>query len=377
MVYISRVQRLIQGFLEHKREFGSLSEKAVYENLEWEPSGLLDRLFRKRCVCFLNNNDIWKLRDGTNGAGGFEDVGCDGKQTRPLVIFDVLSYDEIAINALLGFSSFSKFFNRGGRSNEGIAEHPSLFVHDGIVVGMVGSRLDAPPCTMEFQHIVVTKNQNTIMNGYGTDEERRRGCNNCQMKRGRRELMQLWARFYGVSHFPLYDEALASSDNENFDRLYEDVNGDMMFFNKEVYVSRVSIMAETLLFEANKRGRDEGKRSYVHIVGLGLGVWGVKQSLQAKLYISTFLEVASKHAGNLIYIGVLDFSYVVEPSKRETWELYPGLPFKVHFSYRNPQSVGNDVDKMLLIVSYAWDGNAWPGNEFYFGNLSSSGYVSF
>ncbi len=182
-VYVSRVQRLVEGFLEHKREFGSLSEKAVYENLEWEPSGLLDRLFRKRCVCFLNFNDVWMLRDGTKGKYGFDVVGFDGKETPPLVIEDVLSYDEIALNALLGFSSFSRFFNSGGRYNKGIAGHPDSFVRDGIVVGLVGARLQRP-CTMEFQHIVVTKKQNTVMNGYGTDEGRKGDSNNCQMKRG-------------------------------------------------------------------------------------------------------------------------------------------------------------------------------------------------
>lgn len=45
------------------------------------------------------------------------------------------------------------------------------------------------------------------------------------------------------------------------------------YFNKFVYHHRIRISAETFLIEANHRAGLEGKKAWVHVVGLGLGVW--------------------------------------------------------------------------------------------------------
>ncbi len=45
------------------------------------------------------------------------------------------------------------------------------------------------------------------------------------------------------------------------------------YFNKMTYKRRVEMSAETMLAEANARAKREGKKAYVHVVGLGLGVW--------------------------------------------------------------------------------------------------------
>jgi hypothetical protein len=53
----------------------------------------------------------------------------------------------------------------------------------------------------------------------------------------------------------------------------------------------------------------------------------------------------------------------------------PGPGIHILFSKRPPHSKLSEPEDAgkLLVVSYAWDGNALPGNEFWMGKLSSTG----
>ena len=127
------------------------------------------------------------------------------------------------------------------------------------------------------------------------------------------------------------------------------------------------------MVEANHRGKVKNKEVYLHVVGLGLGLWKFC-SIQESLFLQAFHQ--SIFSLSIEYISDIDFSWFntdnMEGISDKT--IVPGTNIKVHFSKRNPADklAGDDEDK-LLVFCYAWDGNAFPGNEFWSGNLSGSG----
>ena len=117
----SALNTLLSDFLAFKRSRGTEVERPFYRNLN--ECNLIDRLLCKRPLVFYCANDDFMLRDGARGQGGFDSIGTATEGTASahpdLVLANYMSYDEIALAALVGVSTPTHFINAGGRFNQG------------------------------------------------------------------------------------------------------------------------------------------------------------------------------------------------------------------------------------------------------------------
>jgi len=354
---------LLKNFLHIKCTTGSAKEKAVYAGMTVPQ--FVERLVFKRPLMFMTSNDLYLLRDGQNGCGKkkFDAIGTFAEAT-PIVLRDLLSYDEMAVSALLGVSVPTFFINEGSRRNCARL-NTDAFVDSGCYVAQVGTRFERKE-RMACKHLLVTPTQNVEKNGYGTK------CTSPDL------LLVAWARFYECPEktFLTYDEVRARVDAGETRWIPLPLGN--AYFDKLLYKNRMRRVLETFLCEANARAKSAAKMAYCHLVGLGLGVWAVSGKTQARLYIEAIADIVRSVA--LKNVATIDFSWFPGHSKcggvssGGKIEDASGNRIEIKFSKRNPAEklTASDASK-LLVAQYAWDGNSYPGNEYWDGALSASG----
>lgn len=350
-----KVVKLMERWIELMKRLGTPDEKKIYRDMT--PTALTDRLLCCRPLAFLTRADSWLAKDGRHGAG-------DWDSTARAELDTFLSYDEIKLAALIQVSCPTKLINSGSRDNVGRNGEMGSYIEEAVYVGAVGARFEMEK-RMEYQEVLVTKSQNRETAGYGP---RQGGKEDRE-----REVLLLFAKFYKLSHLPTWEEVVGGKTEEH---AKVTISGSMeqVYFNKEVYIQRIQLAAETFLMEAESRGQKEGREVYCHAVGLGLGVWQV-HPLQQTLYLTGWVRALRRLS--LKKVTDLDFSWVAR--SEELPELQHNNQFektavKIIFSRRDPFAPlsKNDQDK-LVVAMFAWDGNSYIGNEFWDGMLSASG----
>jgi hypothetical protein len=358
------VLTLYVSFLEHKKKFGTTQEKHLYADMS--VVDLVNRFLQKRPVMFCGRFDSYMLLSGERGMGGWSTIGTE-KEKPPLVLEDCLSYDEIKLSAFLALSSHSVFINDGSRRNCGVpSASPEGFQHHGIVVGIVGPRLSHGE-VMDWHEVMVTKTQNMKKKGYGS----------ASLNGSQHYWRQMWAKFYSVSNLPTYKQVLKSRQNEKARERFVRLDREIIFDN-EIYAKRICIAAELLLLEAESRAAAENKRAYVHVVGFGLGVWKISGH-QEQIFLDSFAMCLKRLCHVLSHVSDINFAWFGQ-------ETCGGVgnggtigddshSTRILFSRRHPHALLEDAEDAgkLLVVSYAWDGNSLPGNEFWMRQLDTSG----
>ncbi|KAJ8673429.1 hypothetical protein QAD02_004691 [Eretmocerus hayati] len=352
---------LIANWLKHKRQYGSEVEKTMYKDMTLVQ--FIHRLLEKRAVQFYGADDRYALMNGKSGSGGWENVGTD-KEKEPLVLASCLSYDEMKLSSTIIVSSHTEFINDGSRENRGvITDDPDSIQPRGVIMGVVGTRFEKPR-VMEYQDILITHLQNNMDNGYGPGIE-----GTTEEKRG---LRCVWSRFYGDDYHPLYDEAVRTVKSKE-NRRYVALTGQIIF-DAENYMKRTLMSVEMVLLEANTRAEKQNTTAFLHVVGFGLGVWKIMYN-QELYFLKTFEIALRKMNKKLRFVSDILFSYFRHQKCGGAGNGDYLGDIRIHFALREPQTKlfrSSDTNK-LLVVTYAADGNAYPGNEFWGNYLTASG----
>jgi hypothetical protein len=304
----------------------------------------IDRLLLKRPVTFMNPEDVYRLRDGTTGRGGFDKIGSTD-ETAPLCLADYLSYDEMKIAALLSTGGPVHFINTGARDNRGEPTPSETYIKTGICYGLVGARFEKE-YHMEWEHMVISTYKHNAEFGYGPD---------ANMQDHKNIPLKFWANYYDVAYFPTFEQAKQDTSG-NFLKI-----DNTTYLNVPVYKERMRRIIEPFLLDANARAQEMQQQAYVHTVGLGLGVWMLTEQ-QGQLLVDVFKETA--RTNRLDWISDIDFSYFPEGCQITTTSSDRIL---FHFSKRNPADPLPPQDSnKLLILNYPADANSFSGNEYWF-----------
>ncbi|XP_072946569.1 uncharacterized protein [Epargyreus clarus] len=394
-----RVLLLMTHFLIYKREFGSPIEKTFYKDMT--VTELIDRILQKRAVAFLGPKDKYKLLSGETGEEGWESVGTI-QQKAPLPLENCLSYDEMKLSAMVYVSGYTECINDGTRQNAGVVRE-DVAEEDAVIIGLIGPRFKRKG-RMDYEDIVITEQQNCLENGYG-EEVTPTTCLNVlkttyvrNNQSARHMWRQIWSEFYQV-HSYTYEELTSYVDiqDKSEEKRYTDRyvklirSTDNEIFDNEVYYKRLTIIVETTLLEAEARAKERGKDAFINIIGCGLGVWRIS-SHQNDVYILSFLERirAFLKKDLLNHVSDINFAYI-EPSKSISAlfanqqkksekkiffesKRHPRGGINVQLEKREPSAkLQGEHEGKLLVMTYPWDGNAHPGNEFWLRSLTSSG----
>ncbi|XP_050554350.1 uncharacterized protein LOC118279305 isoform X3 [Spodoptera frugiperda] len=419
-----RVLLLITHFLIYKREYGSSIEKELYKDMSVPQ--FIDRLLKKRAVNFMGAADSYLLLSGekgslmdglspkelknirssllrTSSSDGWESVGTMN-QKPPLLLENCLSYDEMKVSAMVYVSGHTECINAGERRNSGVVREDNIET-EAVIIGAIGPRFQRE-FRMDCEDVLVSAEQNVPEQGYG-EEVTPTTCLNVLKNTyvrnnasGRHMWRQMWAEFYQV-HSYTYEELtgyISVSNTKDAQKKYTDryvqLSRPHHVFDNEVYYKRLAVIADTVFIEADHRAQLENKMAYVNVIGCGLGVWKISKH-QVDVYVLSVLA-RLRHllrGPGLTHVADVNFAYITPSdtilamfsnatgsSKTAEYKTFfenkkhPNGGINVTIKSREPSSklVGADAGK-LLVLTYPWDGNAHPGNEFWLGSLTGSG----
>lgn len=367
------VLALITKFLEIKNASGSTKEKALYKDMNG-PEAFILRLLKHRPLSFELATGKYRLKSGETGTDpeGFQNVGQE-TEAPPLTLARVLSFDEMAIASLVCVSVTTPFWDQRGEIQ-------------GIATACVGAHLERGAKHLEYAHMIVDPNQNTLDNGYG---------GSCDDK-----ILRMWANFYGVprDNFPVHSRELSLGWQDKY--RYKCVSfgpeadpqasedGDAVVLDTGVYKTRLRCIIVPVLEDANARAKAKAMKAYIHVTGLGSGfairpwdgqpklIYDFGSDANRMLYLEAFLDVLYDSCHTHENIGTIQFSgfeagkdpvaplggdaQVVAEGRPKRFEEFAEKGIKILFDDQKPSLTS--LDQMLYVAIHDGNVNAYPGS---------------
>lgn len=384
-IITQKTYKLLSDFLENKKLNGTRQEKNLYTNTILTPEALIHRLLTKRPYVFFGGGDTNLLRSGHYG-NNFQILGTD-KEHASFNLQDYISYDEMALSALVGASTKTTFINNGNRGNYGKPAQEGTFMREGHYGGLIGARFEKPG-EMEYAHMLVTQEQNTSNNGYGADK----AANNPKFAH--------FTTFYDIGYFPTYDEVCSQFFEADGSPKLDDNNQPLkenqryymiqrsyglakpQFFDKIIFKERILNSFAPKLARDNQIAEEMGIIMPSKLPGLGIGVWAICKDVQQKIMLEVVAELVTQNKyPNLSQIDCNQWGPDTPDFVNTIFDEHASNDIRHKLSYTaftaqnsNPASITETAQAAGYFgAAFAWDSNAFVGNEFYLGMLSASG----
>ena len=365
---------LLVDFIKIQIERGN----ELYQNGKMNPVNLISRLLKDRPHYFYTIFDNWGYFDNNNKTIPRQNKGINTLITnKKNGVTPFLDYDEIALAALISVSVPTKFINNGNYNDFTIANGKkgvdgTYYKDKAIYTACVGARFEMPK-EMEYSYIIVTLDQNSEANGYGKT----------QIDTDKGKILTMWAKFYGYEYLPTFAELedkvnpfIHNDHYKNPSDTYE------YYFNTHIYKERIKLTILPFLCNANDLAKKDGnKKAYLRVAALGLGAWlfgdknigKINENFITTLQLEAYKEILDTHIfENISCIEFMYFNKIMKIGDLEFDKTYGANNIMLRHNNNATTSFASPLEKLyendLLVTMYAWDGNSYPGNEFWRGS---------
>lgn len=365
---------LISKYLIRKKIIGNATERVIYHGMTVE--GFIDRLLTKRPLVLYTHHEFTVLQSaGTDQLNPMQEYWkLVGREVEgPILMNDYLSHEEMELAALIVVSVPTYFVNSGERYNCGQAA-PSPYPVTGYYIAAVGACFEQPGI-MEARHMTVERLTRVERIAFDADLEPMELVPFDQIasdadqepmepvpfdqiapKATDDPIKRLWNTFYQKHSFRYdkYSFTLPEMDT---------------YLHKDVYGIRLWRILYPILLQAERLGVKHDKRVVLRLVGFGLGTWAVTTEAQTEIYIDVVRRIVTS---NVLYtISTIDMLWMSEVERQWIIKDLTGKAIVVNCSRGDPAAVVGPGE--LLVATYGGRGGSFPGNEYWAGELSTSG----